>query len=428
MVLKSENVGGPFNGIASLSDEYGTFIGAHAVDIEPLDQRRLTGSLAFPVAVRGGEGRSADWYARRKACGGRGVLGRTVILTDDLGRGERLVRNLGGGPGLVVHDLYGGADPPTGATLVISDVSALTSDAVLRLRRALAVARDRATPFLALIHGNLGRGEIQATALGATRSLPASAANTLLANTISALSKAGSELGDSGDLRRCAEEARSAFAAIFRGDTAPPAALVDAGTTIVNRAIRETKVRDWLNIVAGFDDVTHRHCLTVAGLAAAFAQSLGLNEADAHHLTKGALLHDIGKARIPLAILNKPAPLTRDERIEMDRHPAIGHAMLIDGSYDAGTLAAVRSHHEYLDGSGYPDGLRASEIPDLVRLITICDIFAALIETRPYKAPKSIREAYAILTAMGPKLDGDLVRAFRQVAVASEQPAQRMTA
>ena len=96
-------------------------------------------------------------------------MGRTVILTDALGRGERLARNLGGGPSLVLHDLYGDAEPPRGAALVISDVSALTSDAVLRLRRTLAVARDKTTPFLALIHGNLGRGEIQATALGATR-------------------------------------------------------------------------------------------------------------------------------------------------------------------------------------------------------------------------------------------------------------------
>jgi putative nucleotidyltransferase with HDIG domain len=359
------------------------------------------------------------------ASDGRGVLGRTVILTDDLGRGERLARNLGGGPSLVLHDLYGDAEPPREADLVIGDVSALTSDAKLRLRRTLAVTRKNTTPFLALIHGNLGRGEIQATALGATRVMPASAANAMLAKAVAALSTPVRD-DESVELRRCADEARSAFSAIFRADAVPAPGIVDAGTTIVNRAIRETKVRDWLNVVAGFDDVTHRHCLAVAGLAAAFAQSLGLNESDAHNLTKGALLHDIGKARIPLAILNKPAPLTPAERLEMDRHPAIGHAMLIDGGYDAGTLAVVRSHHEFLDGSGYPDGLRGREIPDLVRLITICDIFAALIEVRPYKAPKPIREAYAILEKMGPKLDADLVRAFGQVAGACEQPNLRV--
>jgi HD-GYP domain-containing protein (c-di-GMP phosphodiesterase class II) len=96
--------------------------------------------------------------------------------------------------------------------------------------------------------------------------------------------------------------------------------------------------------------------------------------------------------------------------------------MLLTGDYDALTLSVVRSHHEYLDGSGYPDGLRGAQIPDLVRLITICDIFAALIEARPYKAPKAPGDAYAILGSMKAKLDADLVRAFGAVAVACETP------
>ncbi|MDP4004721.1 HD-GYP domain-containing protein [Methylobacterium sp. NEAU K] len=356
-------------------------------------------------------------------------MGRTLILTDDLGRGDRLVRSLGGGPSLVLHDLYGDAEPPSGSTLVISDVSALTSEAVLRLRRALAVARGGSTPFLALIHGNLGRGEIQATALGATRILPASTAIAMLLNAVAALGATDDPTSVGiGSLRQCAQEARAKFTVIFRGDKAPAPTIVDSGTAIVNRAIRESKVRDWLNVVASFDDQTHRHCLTVAGLAAAFARTLGLNDADSHHLTRGALLHDIGKARVPITILNKPAPLTPEERVAMDRHPAIGHAMLLDGGYDALTLAVVRSHHEYLDGTGYPDGLRAAEIPDLVRLTTICDIFAALIESRPYKAAKPAREAYAILERMGTKLDPDLVRAFGRVAIACEPPPYRASA
>ncbi|MEG9528408.1 MAG: HD domain-containing protein [Hyphomicrobiales bacterium] len=154
------------------------------------------------------------------------------------------------------------------------------------------------------------------------------------------------------------------------------------------------------------------------------AGTLGLKDSDSRHLVKGALLHDIGKAKIPLAILNKPAPLTPDERLEMDRHPALGHDMLRGETYDPLILSVVRSHHEFLDGSGYPDGLRGRDIPDLVRLITICDIFAALIEARPYKAPKSVHEAYAILERMGPKLDADLVRAFGPVAVACETPVR----
>lgn len=355
-------------------------------------------------------------------------MGRTLILTDDMGRGERLVRNLGADKGVLLHDLYGDDAPPGGAGLIISDVSALTSESVRRLRHALTVARGSDTPFLALIHGNLGRGEMQATALGATRVLPASAATALLLNTVAGLTKSGAARPPTRiNLHEQAAAAREVFATIFRPDGPPSVAIVESGAVLVNRAIRETKIRDWLAVVASFDDATHRHCLSVAGIAADFARTLGLNESDSRYLVKGALLHDIGKAKVSRAILNKPAPLTPEERCEMDRHPAIGHAMLVNGSYDPLTLAVVRSHHEYLDGSGYPDGLRGQEIPDLVRLTTISDIFAALIEARPYKAPKPAPEAYAILKSMTSKLDCDLVRAFGAVAAACDVP-QRASA
>lgn len=347
-------------------------------------------------------------------------MGRTLILTDDIARAERLARSLGPNGTVSLHDLYGDGVPPAGAALIISDVSALTSESVRRLRHALTAARTADTPFLALVHGNLGRGEIQATALGATRVLPASAASTMLLNAAAALTGGVSPPRARSDLGDQAKGARDAFTAIFRADRAPAPAIVESGAILVKRAVREAKIRDWLRVVANFDDVTHRHCLSVAGLAAAFAQRLGLNETDSSDLIKGALLHDIGKAKISLAILNKPAPLTPEERVDMARHPALGHGMLLEGGYDALTLAVVRSHHEYLDGSGYPDRLTAPQIPDLVRLITICDIFAALIEARPYKAPKPARDAFAILETMGAKLDTDLVRAFGGVAMACE--------
>ena len=349
-------------------------------------------------------------------------MGRTLILTDDLGRGERLARHLGGAGKVTLHDLYGETMPASDAALIVSDVSTLTSESVRRLRQALTAARGPGIPFLALIHGNLGRGEIQATALGATRVLPASAARAMLLNAAAALTGGNVSAPAASALKTQAREVRDAFTVIFRGDRAPAPAVVESGATLVNRAVREAKIRDWLNVVANFDDVTHRHCLSVAGLAAAFAGTLGLNEADSRNLVKGALLHDIGKAKIPLAILNKPAPLTPEERVEMDRHPVLGHAMLREGNYDPLTLAVVRSHHEYLDGSGYPDGLQGHQIPDLVRLITICDIFAALIEARPYKAAKPAQEAFAILQRMGAKLDSDLVRAFGHVAATCETP------
>jgi HD-GYP domain-containing protein (c-di-GMP phosphodiesterase class II) len=80
-------------------------------------------------------------------------------------------------------------------------------------------------------------------------------------------------------------------------------------------------------------------------------------------------------------------------------------------------LDAVRHHHEYLDGTGYPDGLTATEIPDIVRLLTISDIFAALIEARSYRAPMPRPKAYDIVRGMEGKLEPALVRAFQDVAL-----------
>ncbi|SFN03950.1 HD-GYP domain-containing protein [Methylobacterium pseudosasicola] len=84
-------------------------------------------------------------------------------------------------------------------------------------------------------------------------------------------------------------------------------------------------------------------------------------------------------------------------------------------------LAAVRSHHEMIDGTGYPDGLRGWEVPDFVRLVTVCDVYGALIERRPYRASMCGQKAYGILQSMAGQLDDDLIRALKPVAVAVGQ-------
>ncbi|GJD77209.1 HD-GYP domain-containing protein [Methylobacterium gregans] len=163
----------------------------------------------------------------------------------------------------------------------------------------------------------------------------------------------------------------------------------------------------------------------VTGLAAAFAQSLGLGEQDCHRLTKAALLHDVGKIEVPSAILNKPGKLTDAEMAVVRLHPEHGYRMLAGEGFGPEMLAVVRSHHEMLDGSGYPDKLKGDDIPDLVRLVTVCDIYGALIERRSYKPPMSSSDAFAILDGMTGRLDPAVVSAFRPVAAAftSRYPA-----
>jgi HD-GYP domain-containing protein (c-di-GMP phosphodiesterase class II) len=130
------------------------------------------------------------------------------------------------------------------------------------------------------------------------------------------------------------------------------------------------------------------------------------------------MFHDIGKATIPLAVLDKPSRLDPQERALIETHPVAGDNALIDtDGISAEILDAVRHHHEYLDGSGYPDQLCAESICDLVRVLTISDIFAALIEARPYKATMSRADAYNVLCGMNGKLEKALVTAFKAVAL-----------
>ncbi len=156
----------------------------------------------------------------------------------------------------------------------------------------------------------------------------------------------------------------------------------------------------------------------INSIAVGFALNIGFSSSDVKRLGIAATLHDIGKAKIPLSILDKPDRLDPGEEEIMRRHPVIGYELLKDiPDISPEILDGVRHHHEYLDGSGYPDGLSAPEISDLVRLLTISDIFAALIESRPYRPPMARQKAYEILGGMGGKLERPLVRAFKNVAL-----------
>ena len=193
------------------------------------------------------------------------------------------------------------------------------------------------------------------------------------------------------------------------------AALVNESLDPILGAIGVGGLTAWLETVRAYDDATYQHCLLVAGLAATFAIDLGFSATDRQLLVRAALVHDVGKAKIPLAILNKPGPLDPAERTVMCTHAALGHEILVKaGGFDETVLAVVRHHHEMLDGSGYPDGLKGDAIPDIVRLITVCDVYAALVERRPYRPPLPAAEAMRILHGMKGKLDGYLVRAFER--------------
>ena len=189
---------------------------------------------------------------------------------------------------------------------------------------------------------------------------------------------------------------------------------------MILEAISDCGIRTWLETIDHHDSQIYQHSLSVAGYAAAFALHLNFSRADQMRLAKAALLHDLGKAKIPLSILNKPGKLTAEEMAVMRTHPDIGADILAaQGEFDDTMLAVVRHHHEMLDGTGYPSRLSGTAIPDLVRLVTICDIHSALTERRAYRNPLPHDEAHAIMCKMSSKLDLTLLKAFAPIVLRS---------
>ena len=292
---------------------------------------------------------------------------------------------------------------------------------VVRVEQIRLVLQDliRISEKLFVVQKHLHSMVAQAFALGATAVVSRPREIIFKLAQIEAAEKAA--LTDFAITSREIADGAAAFASMFSAaQGGKPINLSDAerATSEIIDSIVLNGLGAWLDDVRRYHEGTYQHCLLVTGVAVGFALDIGLRELDVKRLGIAATLHDIGKARIPLSILDKPGSLDPAEEEIMRRHPIIGYELLKDISgISPEILDGVRHHHEYLDGSGYPDALKAPEISDLVRMLTISDIFAALIESRPYRPPMSRQDAYNILCGMDGKLERPLVKAFRNVAL-----------
>lgn len=167
------------------------------------------------------------------------------------------------------------------------------------------------------------------------------------------------------------------------------------------------------------DAYTSGHCDRMAAYAAAFGRHLGLSDEEVQALRRGGYLHDVGKVGVPDAILLKPGPLTRDETAVMRRHTMIGDTLCGDLRLLRLVRPIVRHHHERVDGSGYPDGLGASEIPLLAQITAIVDVYDALTTERVYRRALTPKAACAELEDEGrrgwhdPELVGEFLALHR---------------
>jgi hypothetical protein len=190
--------------------------------------------------------------------------------------------------------------------------------------------------------------------------------------------------------------------------------LVSAEETFLGSHIRALVLR-----LAEKDAYTEEHTRRVALRAVQVGEELGLTPGRLRALAVGGLLHDIGKLSIPDAVLKKPGSLDKDEYEVIKGHPEHGRRLLRElGGFGDGVLRLVQSHHERLDGSGYPEGLSADELDLDTRILAVCDVYDALISTRVYRAAWSAEKALGLLYEQtGSCFDARCVDALERVLV-----------
>lgn len=175
-------------------------------------------------------------------------------------------------------------------------------------------------------------------------------------------------------------------------------------------------VREWSLSIEQKDTYTHGHCERVSEYACRLAVLAGMADSELKWFRMGAILHDVGKVSVSLDILNKPGPLTDEERAVMAKHPENGVALLQKTEFPWDVRPMIRHHHERWDGRGYPDGLSGAAIPLAARILTVADVWDALTTTRSYREAFTPSQAWTIMESeVGRTLDPELVPLFHTI-------------
>jgi putative two-component system response regulator len=165
------------------------------------------------------------------------------------------------------------------------------------------------------------------------------------------------------------------------------------------------------------DPYTEGHCARLSKYSVELATALGLPEELRVALRRGGIIHDIGKVAVPDRILLKPGLLTYEEMKVIQQHPIVGERICQPLRSFRAVLPIIRHHHEKLDGSGYPDGLKGETIPLTARIMTVVDIYDSLTTDRPYRLAMSPAEAFSVMQEEVRKgwWDGQLIEEFRNL-------------
>jgi putative nucleotidyltransferase with HDIG domain len=203
---------------------------------------------------------------------------------------------------------------------------------------------------------------------------------------------------------------------IMNGEPIEYASIRESCAPIVT-AVCNNQFSDLLHGVKGHDNYSYVHSVRIAVLLAHFGRELGLSGDDLLTLGTGGLLHDLGKVAIPHYVLNKPGRLTEEEWTVMRSHVDRSIELLDCIEHlPRGVMTIAAQHHEKLDGTGYPYGLKGRELNELARMAAIVDVFGALTDQRVYKPPHAPDAALDMMREMGPNhLDQHLLTLFRSM-------------
>lgn len=166
------------------------------------------------------------------------------------------------------------------------------------------------------------------------------------------------------------------------------------------------------------DEYTFKHCVDVATMSMVIGRRYGLSDNQIHEIGIAGLLHDVGKSKIPNEVLNKAGKLTEEEFQIMRQHAALGYDILKEkGDIPEEIALGVLQHHEKINGMGYPQGLNGDEISLYAKIISVADIYDALVTERPYKKPMSKRDAVEMIMALTGELDITALKSFLESVI-----------
>lgn len=168
-----------------------------------------------------------------------------------------------------------------------------------------------------------------------------------------------------------------------------------------------------ISVLKTSDEYTFKHSVDVATMSMIVAKKMGMKDSDVYNIGVAGLLHDMGKSKIPLDILNKPAKLTTEEFEIMKQHSVYGYQILNEKEcFSAQIALAVLQHHEKMNGKGYPMGVTGERISPYAKILSVVDVYDALVTERPYKKAMTQRDAIELLMSMTEDLDINVMRSF----------------